>query len=72
MKVNNPTITPEKILNYIEETKPYKFFTPTREPYFKLLKEYGHLPGIINHKETICNLNPIQLKKLYNELKQLK
>ena len=72
MKVNNPIIKPQDVIDYIDKNKPYAFGSSTRKPYFMILKEYGHKETFRLTKDLIYSLDLIKLKTLYNKLKQLK
>lgn len=71
MIVNNPRTTSEFVFEYIEKNKFYKFHSPTREPYFNILKKYGHRINGICTKPLLESLEIHMLNKLYNELNQL-
>lgn len=73
MKVNNPLITPQKVIDYIEENKLYSFDNrEVRTKYFELLinLSYGNENHIVD--SFITTLPNSTLSKLYKELKQLK
>jgi len=73
MKVNNPLITPQKVIDYIKENRLYSFRRGNvRNEYFGILHKYGYGNNYVSVEYFSSTLNQTQINKIYYELKQLK